>query len=136
MPLIKDIDTFILESTSLLKSVPSSTITLSYTHTKSGKSQVKFKITSPQHGLNYQYQTRKHKDFAKLCNALGPRGCNVGDVGEIDGLSLLLMNTAREEVVPLEQPSENVTKPEQQPEAQEAPAATSSKKKSKKKGKK
>lgn len=135
MTLIKDIDSYIEASRKLLKSIPSATLSVSYTHTKSGKSQIKFKSYDPKTGICYTFATRKQKEFSKMCNALGPRGCSVG-AGETEGLSLLLMNVTKDAIVPAEEPA---------PVAAATPASTTleapkdqsaSKGKKKKKGKK
>lgn len=140
MTLIKDIDTYIISTGKLLKTIPSATISVSYTHTKSGKSLMKFKSYDPKHGICYTFSTRKQKEFSKLCNALGPRGCSIGS-SEIEGLSLLLMNTQKDEVVPIEEPTTIAADPVASSKPQEATPTpeqntSSSKNKKKKKGKK
>lgn len=139
MTLIKDIDAYIVSTGKLLKTIPSATLSVSYTHTKSGKSLIKFKSYDPKHGICYTFSTRKQKEFSKLCNALGPRGCSIGST-ETDGLSLLLMNAPKDEVVPIEEPVAAEPTHDSTPAVptQElTPAATtSSKNKKKKKGKK
>lgn len=133
---IKEIDSFITSTQSLLSTNPSNTtISITYSHCKKDdgkvRSIIKFKTFDAKHGICYTFKTHKIKEFSKLCNAFGPRGCNVQGK-DVDGLSLLISNVDKKDVV-----TEVVAEPAAQ---EKTPAAetssTQKKKKNKKKGKK
>lgn len=105
---IKQIDEYIKSTQSLLKANPSTTtISITYTHSQKKKTDddtviksiIKFKTYDPKHGISFNFKTHKIKEFSKLANALGPRGCNVEGV-DVEGISLILSNTEKSEVVP------------------------------------
>lgn len=135
---VKQIDTYITSTKSLLKANPSTTtISITYTHCKKGddkiRSIIKFKTYDPKHGICHVFKTHKIKEFSKLCNALGPTGCNIQGTDE-DGLSLLLSNVSRDEVIKESKPAETTPAVESKQEASTLAASeTSSKKKNKKK---
>ncbi|GMM27310.1 hypothetical protein DAMA08_000260 [Martiniozyma asiatica (nom. inval.)] len=142
MPKIKKIDSYILSTKELLNSHPECLITTSHT-LKHNKPLIRFKTYTPKSGICYVFETRKVKDFAKVCNALGARGCVV-DGKEIDGLACALMNANKEDIVIEEKENSQ----QQSNTAEKAGTSTSttgtatvddssnSKKKKKKKGKK
>lgn len=146
---VKQIDTYITSTQSLLKSNPSgTTITITYTHSKSKskkndgkdnlKTIIKFKTFEPRTGICHNYKTHKIKEFSKLFNALGPRGCNI-EGKDIDGLSLLLANSEKADVVKEEEIAASTAASAVQGDAgktqntHEAPVETTQKKKNKKK---
>jgi hypothetical protein len=134
---VKQIDTYIKSTQSLLKANPSTTtISITYTHSKKDddkiRSIIKFKTYDPKHGICYVFKTHKIKEFSKLCNALGPKGCNIQGKDE-DGLSLLLSNVERNDIIKESTPVET-SNIEAKPDTILKPA--SKKKKNKKKGKK
>lgn len=137
---VKQIDTYITSTQSLLKSNPANTtITITYTHSKKKnddklRSIIKFKTFDSKTGICHVFKTHKIKEFSKLFNALGPRGCNINGA-DIDGLSLLLSNTEKSEIV---KDNETVEKPNETVKAEVTTNKDSSqkKKKNKKKGKK
>lgn len=137
---VKDIDEYITKSQELLMAAPSSTtISITYTHRNKKeedtlKSVIRFKTYDAKHGICHVFKTHKIKEFSKLCNALGPRGCNVNGT-DMDGISLTLSNAKKEDVVKEEEttPAVESTQKESTPSADSAP---SKKKKNKKKGKK
>lgn len=131
---VKQIDEYIIATQELLKANPSSTtISITYTHSKKKsddgviKSIIKFKTFDPKHGICYNFKTHKIKEFSKLANALGPRGCNVQGT-DIDGLSLTLSNAEKSDVVKQVEVVEETSK-----EATPVPESNAQKKKSKKK---
>lgn len=136
---VKQIDTYITSTHSLLKSNPSgTTISITYTHVKKDddkiRSIIKFKTYDSKNGICHVFKTHKVKEFSKLFNALGPRGCNV-DGQDVDGLSLLLSNTDKDLVI--KEVNECVLSNEKiKVEAETTPEPIQKKKKNKKKGKK
>jgi hypothetical protein len=136
---VKDIDAYITQTQALLKASPSSTtISITYTHRKKNdediKAVIRFKTYDAKHGICHVFKTHKIKEFSKLCNALGPRGCNVNGE-DVDGISLILSNAKKEDVVKEEAPKvdEETVQRESTPATDSAPQK---KKKNKKKGKK
>lgn len=138
---IKQIDTYITSTQSLLKSNPSgATITITYTHSKKKnddklRSIIKFKTYDAKTGICHVFKTHKIKELSKLFNALGPRGCNVNGE-DIDGLSLLLSNTEKSEVVQETLPEITTTTDIIKTDSDAATETNQKKKKNKKKGKK
>lgn len=138
---IKQIDSYITSTQSLLKSNPSgATITITYTHSKKKnddklRSIIKFKTYDAKTGICHVFKTHKIKELSKLFNALGPRGCNVNGE-DIDGLSLLLSNTEKSEVVQETLPEITTTTDITKIDSDAATETNQKKKKNKKKGKK
>lgn len=138
---VKQIDTYITSTQSLLKSNPSgTTISITYTHCKKDdkiRSIIKFKTYDAKHGICHVFKTHKIKEFSKLFNALGPRGCNVKGE-DVEGLSLLLSNVTKDEVIVNEPELETKSKENTPAEFEPVVESNTQKKKSKnkKKGKK
>lgn len=137
----KNIDEYILNTQSLIKSNPiTTTISITYTHASKDdnkvKTIVKFKTYDPKHGICHTFKTHKIKEFSKLFNALGPRGCNING-NDIDGLSLSLSNVDKSLII-----NESTPNPEEPVKGintnsnTEKSKESSKKKKNKKKGKK
>lgn len=132
---VKQIDEYITLTQDLLRANPSATtISITYTHSKKksdddsiNKSIIKFKTYDARHGICYNFRTHKIKEFSKLANALGPRGCNVQGV-DINGLSLILSNVEKSDVVKENEPVIENTK-----EVTPLPESNPQKKKGKKK---
>lgn len=98
MTKIKQIDTYITDTISLVTSSPSSTsVTLTYTHSNK-HNIIKFKTYNPKLGICYNFKTYKIKEFSKLFNALGPRNCIVGG-SDIKGLGLIMCNADKEDII-------------------------------------
>lgn len=136
---VKQIDTYITSTQSLLKANPSgTTISITYTHIKKDdgmiRSIIKFKTYDAKLGICHVFKTHKIKEFSKLFNALGPRGCNV-DGQDVDGLSLLLTNADKDAVV---KETAEAAPPKEKIKAETdlTPEPSQKKKKNKKKGKK
>lgn len=139
---VQQIDTYITSTKYLLKANPSTTtISITYTHCKKDddkiRSIIKFKTYDPKHGICHVFKTHKIKEFSKLCNALGPRGCNIQGKDE-EGLSLLLSNVSKDDVIKEAKPLETTPIVETKVEvvSQSTPEISSKKKNKKKKGKK
>ncbi|GAV28730.1 hypothetical protein PMKS-002205 [Pichia membranifaciens] len=98
------------------------------------RSIIRFKTYDPKSGICHVFKTHKVKEFSKLFNALGPRGCNV-DGQDVEGLSLLFSNTDKDSII--KEVSEPVPSNEKiKAEAEASPEPSQKKKKNKKKGKK
>lgn len=135
---VKQIDTYITSTRDLLKANPSgTTISITYTHSKSNKDKpktiIKFKTNDPRCGICYSYKTHKIKEFSKLFNALGPNGCNVQGE-EQEGLSLILSNVDKKDVI--EETTTQLQESTTEPAPAKVPETTQRKKNKKKKGKK
>ncbi|SCV00387.1 LAMI_0G04720g1_1 [Lachancea mirantina] len=106
----KPLDTFILNSVSLLEANPSeSLVSINYKN-GDGHSKVHFKTHNPHLGTTFKYSTCKLKDVSRLLSALGPRGVSVTSgkiekqrnkkkVKDVRGMSTLLVNAVVPEAV-------------------------------------
>ncbi|GMM46847.1 signal recognition particle subunit [Pichia kluyveri] len=139
---IKNIDTYLTSTKELLESNPNNTtISITYTHVKKNdnkvRSIIKFKTFNNKSGIVHIFKTHKSKEFSKIINALGPRGCNING-NDMDGLSLSLSNVNKNDIIkedeklPIveEQTVNNV------PVKNNEQSTSQKKKKNKKKGKK
>lgn len=86
------VDTFINNATHLLSAYPSSTVSITYTKSKTKPGNItKFKVYNPRSNKSLKYKTNKIKEFSRLLTFLGPNGVNI-ELKHSVGLSSLMSN--------------------------------------------